>query len=548
MKILSVRASNFGSYEHVAFDPNNKGLTLISGPTGSGKSTIPDIILWALYGKTSKNGNIDDVCNWAATAETTASVVVQTRTGDLVSVHRSRAGNLCHPSGNDLFYSIGALSTAKHRGRNSVETQSLLSGLLGADADGFLSSGFLCESSPASAFFFSSAKERRKVLDGITDLSFSTTLSETIVISKKELKLELKVAESILSRSEGAAEQVRQNLSRLVSQAEQWDRDQTKLVETENLLAVHFDAVKKSKVDSLLTKSGAWNASKVSDLTKLSTKYTALENKLHERAPKSAPCPTCGASKNSEEMATLKGEIHVAKFKYETRRDEANPFPAQVVVAKAEENRCHERAHALSLQSNPHLKYLADVSFRAEKHETELSLRKMSAEAVKEKLSALDQVQDHLLALRGLLLDNSVKNLEDKTNAHLEAHFDSEFRVAFDAKNGDAIEVEIIKDSYLCTYRQLSKGQRQLLRLCFTVAVMEASANNIGSHFDQLFFDEALDGLDDASKIKAFRLFEYLADKHGSVFVIDHAPAFQDQFENRWTLSTTSNGSKLDFT
>ena len=34
MIVHSVIASNFGSYEYVTFEPDNKGLCLISGPTG----------------------------------------------------------------------------------------------------------------------------------------------------------------------------------------------------------------------------------------------------------------------------------------------------------------------------------------------------------------------------------------------------------------------------------------------------------------------------------------------------------------------------------
>ena len=40
---------NFGSYEHLEFNFNESGLTLIQGPTGAGKSTLFDGPAWVCY-------------------------------------------------------------------------------------------------------------------------------------------------------------------------------------------------------------------------------------------------------------------------------------------------------------------------------------------------------------------------------------------------------------------------------------------------------------------------------------------------------------------
>lgn len=50
VKLKRVELENIRSHKHVVFEPEAQGITAISGPNGTGKSTIVDSIAWALYG------------------------------------------------------------------------------------------------------------------------------------------------------------------------------------------------------------------------------------------------------------------------------------------------------------------------------------------------------------------------------------------------------------------------------------------------------------------------------------------------------------------
>lgn len=52
--LKSIELSNIRSHEHFIFEPAEEGLTAISGPTGSGKSTIVDSLAWTLFGTKPK--------------------------------------------------------------------------------------------------------------------------------------------------------------------------------------------------------------------------------------------------------------------------------------------------------------------------------------------------------------------------------------------------------------------------------------------------------------------------------------------------------------
>ena len=63
MRILDLKMQAFGPFlkeQHISFrELNNKGMFLINGPTGSGKTSIFDAIVFALYGKGSGNDRED---------------------------------------------------------------------------------------------------------------------------------------------------------------------------------------------------------------------------------------------------------------------------------------------------------------------------------------------------------------------------------------------------------------------------------------------------------------------------------------------------------
>ena len=98
MKLISVAAQNFGSYKQLDFNLSGQGLTLISGPTGAGKSTLCDLVPWTLFGKTAKNGQADEVRSWGIRDTTSASVQLYLNNEHVV-VYRAR-GN----KDNDLYF------------------------------------------------------------------------------------------------------------------------------------------------------------------------------------------------------------------------------------------------------------------------------------------------------------------------------------------------------------------------------------------------------------------------------------------------------------
>lgn len=543
MKILKVTAKNFGSYKEVEYDAADQGLVLIHGATGSGKSTLADIVTWCLYGITTKDTNVGDVCSWETTQgeDTSASVTVRARSGDM-AVHRKRSD-----SAGDVFWVyLDDPQSTRHRGRNAAESQQILSQLLGGEAQEFVSGSFLFEHSRVNAFFLSNAKDRKRVLELVTDLLSAIRIGDRAVHARKQCRDNLLKHTDKENRLLGAVEQTSLGLNRLIVEATSWDTNHQLDLESERGRSEHFEALKASKIAALITKQAHWDAAQVTELDALVAKLDVLQDQHDKAESKYAACTTCGVSKGAEILAEIQGKIERTCDKYQATGARDNPYDDQLARAQIEENRSEERIQDLLNQTNPHSKYLADLQGRLNKQQADLAAEQAAVAEITARISSLDQIYDFSILLRGALLQSSVARLECKTNELLETYFDSEFRVSFDSTDGDSIDVSITKGGYSCVFRQLSKGQRQLLKLCFSLAVMEAVSNTTGVHYDQLFLDEPLDGMDESLKIKAFALLESLAQKHSSVFVIDHSAAFQELFDTKWTTTITSEGSQLE--
>jgi DNA repair exonuclease SbcCD ATPase subunit len=227
----------------------------------------------------------------------------------------------------------------------------------------------------------------------------------------------------------------------------------------------------------------------------------------------SGTCPECGTK--------LKDDVH-------TRKNGPNPCAAQL--------------EAKLLEKNPHAGSVKDFSDEISAKEREFDKAEHFVKDMSEMISDYDTLLHVVDIFRSELIKNTVSYIEHNTNELLTKYFDAEICIQLDTAEKDKLDVTIQKDGNVATYTQLSKGQRQLLKLCFGVSVMQSVQNHNGVTFSQLFFDEALDGLDDELKIKAYKLLDNLALSHESVFVVEHNSALKSMFPNSYNV-TLVNGS-----
>lgn len=540
MRLGLCKASNFGSYRELEFDFYDKGLCLIYGPTGSGKSTIPDLAAWALYGRTAKQGNADEVRSWTADNSPTEVQLQAYLSSTVITVTRIRG----KASQNDLYWTEHGYDT-HHRGKDINDTQKLLNARLGMDFDIYLSSAYFSEFSTVSSFFVANAKARRTTFELLTDLLLPVTIAARGSEACKASKQSLNKCVDTLSGLLGALKQVETALDRSVHSRDTWEQSYKAKREQSS---ANYDKYEEARIQELQARAEELERLEASILPgdSYQNDLYLVDKALEDLGP--GKCEACGAPKQNDKRQKLisrRGRIVLESTQNKQRQKEYKDGLKALERLSNAPNPHSAQKSEQEQTVNPHTQ-------TCEEHERELASLAEKMEVLSEdklkyenEVWAYQELGELCQALRGELLKKAVAEIECATNRYLERYFDAEIKVAFQL-DGDSLDVAIHKSGHECSYSQLSKGQRALLKLCFTVSVMKASANKVGLHMDTLFMDEALDGLDANFKVKAFDMFQQLQTEHGSIFLIDHSTELHQMFSNRYKVELVGDTSVVE--
>jgi DNA repair exonuclease SbcCD ATPase subunit len=476
VRIISCEVHNFASYKHLEFNFNDKGLCLVAGPTGSGKSTLCDVVPWILFGKTAKGGSVDEVLSWPGHEVTTGTLEFEVN-NIKYKIIRTRGKN---SKDNDLYiYSFAELSLDHRRGKDLLDTQKIVNSVLGFDLDLYLSGAYFHEFSQTAQFFSTTAKNRRLITEQLVDLSLARKLQESLSATKKTITIKL------------------------------------------NAVVKEFDtltsniALLQRMQEAETTKESRWHEEHRKTISYVKSLYNKFE--VNRERTVSNKCNSCGTA-----------------------------LKAPTTIVDESTNPHLERLVELEQEKNPHSGSVKDFTSEIDGINLKQTLANAQLTVCTTYLNDLELLDNVTTDFRAVLIRNTVLDLEAHTNKLLTDHFDAEIRVQFAAEDADKLDTTIFKDGNECTFTQLSKGQRQLLKLSFGLAVMKSIQNHHGISFNAVFLDEALDGLDETLKVKAYGLLQSLALYYESVFVVEHNEALKSMFPNRIDVSLTSEGSQLE--
>lgn len=606
MQLGKVSASNFCSYRTIEFDYADLGLALVSGPTKAGKSTVMDLAPWILYGVTSKDSLADDIKSWFADGPTAGELEVTLPDGK-ITIQRTRGngkqndlvwteadgtvmrgkdindtqklldkrlgvsaelfidGSYIHQfSKADTFF----VAKAKDR-RDTLERIAdlklpiLLAERTSAarkDAKAQLERAQLAQ---AKAEERADQSRTQLKIDAADSAKWDASQAERIA-RLKDLSNNFRVDKT--NRQIAIAEKIEQ-LDKLIFDPAKYDL-QTQ--EARRQLA----ALENVEIELRTVRQNLANI--IAEINSGAKEYARLE-KLDGR------CPTClgnadNASRSArmdeieravsdlvlsqdsaksqvsrlEEALKAKPKLHDHVYNLQQKRidnqrlmDSAAAERKALDMVRAEKDRFLAQAEELELQQNPFVARMQKCAQLAELDTHELEKVNRHVGELTNRVSSLTQLYNLSFELRGKLLEQAIAAIERRTNGILEQFFDAEIRVEFSLTDSDKLDVVIRNEGYECPYKQLSGGERCLLKLSFAIAYMKAAENMAGVKLTTLMLDEALNGLDAALKVRAFNLLQSLESEYTTVLCIDHSEELKQLFPNKFYVSKAGAYSQI---
>jgi len=237
MKILSLKALNINSLKgNISIDfealTKQSALFAIVGPTGSGKSTILDIISCALYGRTARLKNPNDLISRQC-GEAYCEVEFEVKGKRYRS---SWAQRRAHKKHDGAFQSakmeLVDLSTDTIIPLKSREVPKKVEELSGLDFGRFTQSMLLAQGG-FDAFLKADEKERSALLEKITGTQIYATISQKVFEKYRFYEQELSQQQTLIDAIEVLSSEDRialeQNLHQVQEQKEQTQQDIQKL-------------------------------------------------------------------------------------------------------------------------------------------------------------------------------------------------------------------------------------------------------------------------------------------------------------------------------
>lgn len=545
LNFTKVTIHNFRSFSDCEINLDNQGIVLIKGrneseelceSNGSGKSSIPESVIWALYGKTSSgisdpsNKYLDDKC----------FVIVEFIIDNInYKVIRSVGSK---QYGNKLsLYRDGEEISA----RNKTDTEKSINQILKINPELFQSIIFISQgfNSRLTLLGPSARKSRIESITGIQDKInlFKDKLSHHQKLLNTVYSNNSSEYNKILGEIQATTRTIESNETRLSHSNECKDIDVNSLKESLKILNDKLDNLRdiSSTINMQLIKDKNEESrlkSNKSDMMTSIRENTELLMKTHE----SSTCPTCGQhmtstisekvisdiktkiSKCKKELVDINRSIDAIISKITAESDKLNKIQEQ--CRKYSEKISEINGQIDKVTRNGDASTLAQLitygKSQLSKLKDKSSKLKDSCDSSKEDV---DIIGSSINIVNKQFRDYMLRQILDFMNERL-----NEYSQLLYSDNkiiiiNDKFNILLInKDNVETQYEALSGGEQRKADLALVLTQRDLALNISGFVCNLLILDEVYDNLDDKAISSVSNMFSNVCEEIDSTFIISH--------------------------
>lgn len=428
MKILKVKSLNVNSLKgefEIDFLEllSGESLFAITGPTGAGKSTILDVITCALYGRTPRLSNPNDLMS-RHTGECFCEVEFEIK-GKHYRSSWSQKRARKKPDGNFQSAKMEIVDLDKDEILESYLSRvpTVVEEISGLDFDRFVQSMMLAQGS-FDAFLKAKENERSALLEKITGTYIYKQISQEIYETYAEKKKEIENDEIALGSIELLESEVLEQKTKTLSEAKKQKQELDKKELELKKISLWLENLQKLEADSIRYTTEFEQVSKEKEEKKDDFIKLDLANKAYRVEPihKEKTILAQTIQLEAQRVTSLQKELQELKLKYELKTKE-------LAITKEQ----HDKEKISHEQNSVKLKEVRALEAQIESKKTLCAEKESKIAAYIEDLANLfeigsDEIEDDLAKIDGMHqnLKSSIKTTKDELENILSHYRDIE--------------------------------------------------------------------------------------------------------------------------
>jgi DNA repair exonuclease SbcCD ATPase subunit len=550
MRIKKVEWKNFSSYgnrKQILEFPDDSGLFQIIGENGSGKSSISQVITFALYGKVEgkKLGDIPNRINGNAWVRLDFE-----SNGRTIRVERGLEPNVF-----DLY-----IDGMKYDQAGSRTVQDYLTeDILGIPFYVF-NNTILLSINDFKSFIKMSVQDKRAIVDKIFGFHILNTMRDALKEESKRIKEEMENLSGQMTAISSSIQKGNDEMENLALQIEEESRGKIELLNDslssfQKLQEIHNQKISEFKKTEEEFKNSISSLSQ--SLFESKSKLKEINRKLN--LYDSDKCPTCESDLNTEFHSGIKNDLlnESKKFQIDVESMERTHLEMKSKESQLnlEKNEIREKGQKISAKITEISNELAKLNDPGKMDKQMESLKRIIANLeedserlnsdnfkIAEKSNWLKILDDILgekgvkqMAIRTILPSLNSEILELMSQMHLDYQvvFDEEFKATIYHMG---IEIPV---------QTLSTGEMKKVDFVVLVSIMKLMKMKF-STINLLFLDELFSSVDPDGIHAILKILKKVTRELGlNIFVINHAPMPHEIFDWKIEVSKTNNFSNI---
>ena len=535
MIIHNIKIENFKSLYGVhTFDFDKcKGLIKLSGPIGSGKTSLAEAIIWGLFG-TVKGQNNGNLISW--NEKYCAVEINLTSKGKDIHIIR----NIKEP----LIIEINGktLAASNKRDTQSIFEEELLDvpklAIIKMCIISFNQFNSLANMNPG---------ETKQFLDEIFGFKLFSDYNDKIILERKNqqnenIKLQALYQDALTQIDNLTSKKAMQtnelassiDIDSLNKKRESYiEKGKAEREKQNNIIAERND--KKKEFDKLIREA----QSKMSGAAAL-----GKQAKEHYNTFKSGVCPTCGQKIDESHIAHHKDEMNKYAAEYREWERKAKEYEVQKANVTAE---YQPKIDECTVNMDNLRKYIGIIDSEIKSYNDSVKLlnenydelindQERKAKKIKEQLDKSEleicEWNDMNILFTKTLRYNLLETLIPHINKSIQFFInklDQSFKVEYDQEFKAHIYVEGWDREI--TYNNLSTGQKKTLDLAIIFGILQNIVSTVDMNI--IFLDELFSNMDADTRNIMLTLLNETMSQDKSIFIVNHAEMADDCFKHK---------------